>query len=219
MNSKIYQHERVKKLYQLHKKAIESIDENTTVKTQLIAFANTIYTAWKTRNPICEGQINNWHPSFVGQPIDVIFNSPFTLADARLSIAKDCGFKNWEAVEAQDPIYFNLVFEKTVAMLINGGLEDLKKQIATHPTLLTERSPYGHQATLLHYAGSNGVEMWRQQTPYNLPKIVQFLLDAGADKTATMPVYGGQYTTWEMVVTSAHPHAAGVVEKLREILC
>ena len=214
---KVYISERVQRLYALHQQAIQ-IKEDTTVKDQLTAFADTIFTAWKTRDPICEGQINNWHPKFKGKSAEAIFNMPFTLADARLSIAKDCGFKDWATMETQDPIKFNLAFEKAVDTLLNGDLADLKIQIATQPELLTERSRYGHQATLLHYAGSNGVEMWRQKTPYNLPAIVQFLLEAGADKEATMPVYGGQYTTWEMVVTSAHPHAAGVVAELKDLL-
>lgn len=218
MKAEIYIHERVKKLYQIHQKAIESINENTRVIEQLAAFAATIFTAWKTRNPICEGQINNWHPTFVGKSIDVIFASPFTLEDARLAIAKDCGFKDWADAEQRGNVPFNLAFEKAVDSLLNGDLATLKAQVKESPNLLEERSKYGHQATLLHYAGSNGVEMWRQKTPYNLPEIVQFLLDAGADKNATMPVYGGDYTTLEMVVTSAHPHAAGLVAQLREIL-
>ena len=218
MKAEIYIHERVKKLYELHRQAIENINEDTKVIDQLAAFADTIFTAWKMRDPICKGQINNWHPTFIGKSLDVIFASPFTLEDARLSIAKDCGFKDWADAKHRGDVPFNLAFEKAVDSLLNGDLATLKAQIKENPTLLHERSKYGHQATLLHYAGSNGVEMWRQQTPYNLPEIVQFLLDAGADKNATMAVYGGHFTTWEMVATSAYPHAAGVVAELREIL-
>lgn len=218
MSAKIYIHPNVQKVYDLHKTAIEQIDKNTTVLKQLTAFADNIFAAWTTRSPICKGQINNWHPDFISKDLDFIFNTNFTLADARLSIAKDCGFDNWEMVIQHGNITFNLVFEKAINTLLAGDLVDLKKQITLRPDLLQLRSPYGHQATLLHYAGSNGVEMWRQQTPYNLPEIVQLLLDAGADKNAKMKVYSGQFTTWEMVVTSAHPHKAGVVEALKKIL-
>ena len=218
MKSKIYIHENTQKVYALHKTAIEQINETTTVLDQLTAFSTTLFEAWKSRNPICKGQINNWHPAFIGQSLDVIFKADFRLVDARLSIAKDCGFVNWEAVEIEGNIPFNLAFEKAVDTLLAGDLASLKIQIREQPDLMGMRSPYGHQATLLHYAGSNGVEMWRQQTPYNLPEMVQFLLEAGADKNATIQVYGGHFTTWEMVATSAHPHAAGVVEVLKRIL-
>ncbi len=218
MKPKIYIHENTEKVYNLHKKAIEEIDKNTTILTQLTAFADNLFAAWIAKNPVCKGQINNWHPDFIGKDVDFIFKANFTLADARLSIAKDCGYANWEAVARQGETTFNIAFEQAVDTLLAGDLPHLKQQITQQPELLTLRSPYGHQATLLHYAGSNGVEMWRQQTPYNLPKIVQFLLEAGADKNAKMNVYGGEFTTWEMVATSAHPHEAGIVEELKKLL-
>ncbi len=218
MKSKIYIHENTQKIYNLHKTTIEQINESTTILAQLTDFANNLFAAFQARNPVCKGQINNWHPDFIGKDLSVIFKANFTLADARLSIAKDCGFANWAMVVKHSNTTFNLAFEKAVNILLAGDLTKLKTQIEQQPELLSIRSPYGHQATLLHYAGSNGVEMWRQQTPYNLPEIVQFLLDAGADKNAKMKVYGGHFTTWDMVETSAHPHAAGVVEALRKIL-
>ena len=218
MTSKIYIHQNTQKVYNLHKTAIEQINENTTVLTQLTDFADNLFTAWQARNPVCKGQINNWHPDYIGKKLDVIFKAKFTLADARLSIAKDCGFDDWGVVKKLGNVHFNLDFEKAVATLLAGNLIALQKQLTQYPSLVHLRSTYGHQATLLHYAGSNGVEMWRQQTPYNLPEIVQFLVDAGADKNAKMKVYGGHFTTWDMVATSAHPHEAGVVEALKKIL-
>lgn len=218
MNPKIYIHKNTQQVYDLHKTTIEQTNENTTILAQLTDFADNLFAAWKARTPVCKGQINNWHPDFIGKDIDVIFKANFTLADARLSIAKDCGFTDWEAVEKLGETRFNMAFEKAVDTLLAGDLADLESQIEQQPELINLRSLYGHQATLLHYAGSNGVEMWRQQTPYNLPEIVQFLLATGADRNATMSVYGGAFTTWEMVATSTHPQAAGVMEALREVL-
>jgi len=218
MSKKVYIHENTQKVYDLHQIAIEGITKNTTVKEQLSNFADTLYTAWKARNPICKAQINNWHPDYISQSLEVIFQASFKLEDARLSIAKDCGFLDWEEVEKMGNAPFNLAFEKAVDTLLAGDLDNLKKQIEVQPTLLHTRSTYGHRATLLHYAGSNGVEMWRQKTPYNLPVIVQYLLAEGADKNATMRVYGGEHTTLQMVASSAHPHAAGIIDKLTEVL-
>ncbi len=218
MKSKVYIHENTQRVYNLHQVAIEGLTKTTTVKEQLIAFADNLYAAWQARNPVCKAQINNWHPAYIGKSLEIIFNAPLKLADIRLSIAKDCGFLDWEEVEKMGNVQFNLSFEKTVDTLLMGDLERLKKQIEQQPTLLHLRSPYGHQATLLHYAGSNGVEMWRQKAPYNLPAIVQFLLEAGADKNATMRVYGREHTTLAMAASSAHPQAAGILDELKEVL-
>lgn len=218
MKSKVYTHENTNRVYNLHRVAIEGVTKTTTIKEQLISFADTLFAAWQARNPVCKAQINNWHPDYISKSLDVIFQAPFTVADARLSIAKDCGFLDWEEVEKIGNVPFNLSFEKVIDTLLAGDLSNLKKQIEQQPTLLHTRSQYGHRATLLHYAGSNGLEMWRQKAPYNLPEIVEFLLAAGADKNATMRVYGGEHTTLEMAETSAHPRAAGILEELVEIL-
>ena len=214
MNPKVYTHKNTQQVYDLHKSGIESLTNTTTVKAQLITFADTLFAAWKARNPVCKAQINNWHPAYIGKSVDLIFQAPLTLEDIRLSIAKDCGFLDWTEVEKIGNVPFNLAFEKAVDTLLAGDLEALKKQIEQQPNLLQTRSVYGHKATLLHYAGSNGLEMWRQKAPYNLPEIVSFLLTAGADKNATMRVYGGNHTTLEMAESSAHPRAAGILEEL-----
>lgn len=218
MSTKVYIHENTQKVYDLHRNAIEGITETTTVKEQLSNFSDTLFAAWKARNRVCKAQINNWHPDYISQPLEVIFQAYFTLVDARLSIAKDCGFLDWEEVEKIGKVPFNLSFEKAIDTLLAGNLSSLQKQIEQQPTLLHMRSTYGHRATLLHYAGSNGVEMWRQKAPYNLPEIVAFLVAAGADKDATMRVYGGEHTTLELAVSSAHPHAAGIIDRLKEVL-
>lgn len=218
MQAKVYIHDQVKKVYQLHQQSIENMDADTTIQEQIIRFSNNLMSAWQTKNPACIAQINNWHPDYIGKDATFIFAADFQLSDAQLAIAKDCGFQNMEQVNQHPSITFHLAFEQAVDTLLNGDLDSLKQQIAKNPTLLADRSKYGHQATLLHYAGSNGIEMWRQKTPYNLPDIVQFLLEVGADKTATMSVYGGQFTTWELVSTSAHPKAAGIVEALGKLL-
>jgi len=60
--------------------------------------------------------------------------------------------------------------------------------------------------------------MWRQKVPMNLTTLIEILLEAGADKNATMNVYGGHFTTLELLITSAHPYAAGIVDDLKRVL-
>ena len=48
----------------------------------------------------------------------------------------------------------------------------------------------------------------------NLVEITSFLVETGADKNARANVYGGEFTTWELASTSAHPKDAGIMKKL-----
>ncbi len=68
-------------------------------------------------------------------------------------------------------------FEETVDALLSGDFKKFQEHIARQPSLARQHSRYGHGATLLHYAVSNGVELWRQQVPLNLPEMVRYLLE------------------------------------------
>jgi len=63
------------------------------------------------------------------------------------------------------------------------------------------------------------VAFWRQQVPLNLVAITEFLLEAGADRRATMKVYGGAFDTYSLLVTSVHPLAAGILEEMKVVFC
>ena len=84
--------------------------------------------------------------------------------------------------------------------------------------LSVRRSAYGHRATLLHYTAANGVEIRRQVVPANAAEVVATLLDAGADQSARLRAYGGDFDVLEMFKTSAHPHDAGVAREVGRAL-
>ena len=71
------------------------------------------------------------------------------------------------------------------------------------------RSQYGHSATLLHYAGTNGVESYRQVVPLNLAEIVDFLIAAGADQHSKANIYGGS-TPRQLFESSKHSYESKV---------
>ena len=87
-----------------------------------------------------------------------------------------------------------------------------------NPDLIFQKSKFGHQATLLHYVASNGVEFWRQIVPHNLPEMISYLIEKGADKNAKMKVYGGEFSVLPLLESSAHPYAAGIADQMIEIL-
>jgi ankyrin repeat protein len=168
-----------------------------------------------------------WRPKFL-TPED-IQKSSFDLDDARLALARWYTFADWtalqeyvDAVTVDGPVFW---FESAVEAVVNGDVASLQARLREHPELIRARStrrtahdPAVHGATLLHYVAANGVEGHRQKTPKNAVEIARTLLDAGADVDATAGMYGGQYTTMSMLVSSAHPAIAGLQAPLAELL-
>jgi ankyrin repeat protein len=143
-------------------------------------------------------------------------------ADARAIIVKNHEFENWEQFAAfrealgskDSPV---AQFEAAVEAIVTGDLAAVEALLGRNPELVRKRSTRKHRATLLHYAGANGVEGFRQRTPKNAVEITELLLKAGADVNAVADLYGGA-TTLGLVATSIHPLQAGVQEPLMEML-
>jgi ankyrin repeat protein len=155
---------------------------------------------------------------------------PRSLADAREAIGRERDFATWthliewvEAVgRADDPV---ARFESAVEAVVAGDEAELGRLLRGNPALVHARStrtPHFeapvHRATLLHYVAANGVERSRQKTPKNAVAIATILLDAGAEVDALAPMYGGEATTMNMLVSSDHPALAGVEVGLVETL-
>ena len=133
---------------------------------------------------------------------------------ARLIVARDHGFTTWSSVEGEcDP-----TFERAVDAVVHGRINDLSALLADHPDLSDRWSAYGHRATLLHYTAANGVEIRRQVVPANAAQVVAALLDAGADRSAKLHAYGGDFDVLAILKTSAHPRDAGVAADIEHAL-
>lgn len=192
--------------------------ELSTVGTWLAERADRLLAGWQRQDRAAAGIVSNWHPDWVGRPAAEILAHQADQADARATVAREHGFPNWAAVEAAADRPLDLDFEDTVDRLLDGNLETLDRALRARPDLASARSAFGHGATLLHYVAANGVETERQVTPLNSAALVRRLLDAGADAAATMPVYGGEFNTLQLLTTSAHPAAAGVVDEVAALL-
>jgi ankyrin repeat protein len=144
-------------------------------------------------------------------------------ADARAIIAREHFFDGWDAFAAfteagRDPASPVARFEAAADAIVGGDLQALTRLLRDDPALVRARSRRRHRATLLHYAGSNGIEGFRQRTPTNIVAIAEALLDAGADVDATAQMYGSDDTTIGLAATSIHPVTAGVLEPLLALL-
>ncbi len=163
-------------------------------------------------------------------PDSEIQSAGLEIADAQLVIARWYDFQDWSALAE----YVEAVtregspvcrFESAVEAVIAGDLATLQSLLREDPELIRARStrvtkfdPPVHRATLLHYVGANGVEGYRQKTPGNAVDVTRLLLGAGAEVDALADMYGGQYTTMCMLVSSSPPAEAGVQVALIDTL-
>lgn len=145
------------------------------------------------------------------------------LSHAQFVIARAHGFVSWPKLAAHldalaggsSPVS---AFEQAADAIVAGDASGLRRLLRENPELVRARSTREHGATLLHYVSANGVENYRQKTPANVVEIARILLDAGAVVDAEADVYGGGATTLGLVITSAHPRAAGVQNELADLL-
>ena len=216
-NTSIYEPEVVRAIREFYGPLLDKAKFNGQIREHLNLLAERLYEGIKIGHGGILTEVNNYHPEFLGTPISELKQKQLTMDAARQTIASEYGFKDWQEIQRLDLTY-NTEFETTVFKILEGDLQGVRKRIKAQPDLLKARSHCGHGATLLHYAGSNGVEIWRQKVPDNLPEIVRLLLDAGADRNATMDVYGGKHTTYFLARSSAHPYDAGIAEALLAVL-
>ena len=186
------------------------------VKEYLSRLAERMLEGVQAQHSFVFQEINNYHKNYLGVPIEDLAKLKLTLADCQNTIAHEYGFENWEAIA--DDLKYDKEFEVAIDCLLIAQFDDLKKKIDANPDLIFRKSQFGHQATLLHYVASNGVEIWRQIVPLNLVEMTKYLLEKGADKNAKMKVYGGEFSVLALLKTSAHPYEAGVAKEMIELL-
>jgi len=146
-----------------------------------------------------------------------------TLTNAQLFLARLHDFASWprfvahiEALARANSA--DAEFETAADAVVTGDVSTLRDMLQRNPELTRARSARDHRATLLHYIAANGHEGWRQKTPKNAVDVARLLLEAGSEPDALAHMYGGDATTMDMLVSSVHPHAAGVQVALVDIL-
>jgi len=214
----VYEASIVKELKAHYGYLLVAYDDFPIVIDHLAAIAERMWEGLQEAVPPIFNQINNYYKPYLGKSRDEILRGNLTKKDCYEAIAHGCCFSSWDGVKKEDALTYDLLFEEAVDTFLKGDLVRLQAIVEERPDLFKQRSVYGHRATLLHYAGSNGVEMWRQVVPDNLPQMTRFLLENGADLHAKMEVYGGNFDTLALLETSAHPYAAGLIEPMKEIL-
>lgn len=214
---KIYQHPDVTQLRQFYGDLLYETGKYPKVAGHLSAIADRMWQGLQSGNGVLFKEISNNHPQYLGKTVEELQQHQWTPEDCRTTIACEYGFPDWNAVEQYEAEY-DPDFEAAVNHLLEGKYEKLQIQLEQSPDLVDRKSSYGHGATLLHYVASNGVELWRQRVPANLPEMTQLLLKAGARPDTKMKAYGSDYTSGELLETSVHPFKAGVGDQILNLL-
>ncbi len=133
-----------------------------------------------------------------------------------------------------------VAFRDAAIAVVVGDIARLGELLAEHPDLAKARSKSDHGATLLHYVSSNAIEDLLQLHPasvYNrlrsaygeqreamlaaVEETIRLLIKTGADPDGLASAYGGGSgaTPINWLVSSGHPHVAGVTGRLTKVFC
>jgi hypothetical protein len=218
LNSGVYVHPHIQQVLDLHHDLLREAFLVRPVIETLAAMAQRLHQAHSEGDSRTVVQIRNWLPGAARQDDEQILGRPLSVDDARLAIAREYGWESWQelARAALDPP--DRTFERAVQATVHGELLELHSLLREEPSLVRARSPFGHRATLIHYLGANGVEFHHQMTPRNAPEVARALIGAGVDVNATARFYGKDTTVLPLIMTSAHPRAAGVADQLIAVL-
>lgn len=218
MNIPIYESKEVADVKRLHADILHHTYLYSTVMEQLVLLSENLYKAHKHKRPEVRVEFSNGHPHLLGKSTEEVWAFPAKLEDAQIAIARTYGYQDWNQVLDTGDVPFDPDFERAVDFLLSGQKEALKGLLQSHPHLIHQSSVYGHKGQLIHYVGSNGVEIWRQVVPENLVELVEMLCSMGANPNATHNIYGGQGNLVGLIETSAHPWDAGIGKELLEVL-
>ncbi len=214
---KIYKPAVVEEMEIFYGDLLEGYKRFPIIRDHLSQLALRLWEGLQQDQSFAYTEINNYHPKYLGQPRSFLQGFGLDKEQCKETVAHQYGFAGWQAVEELKETPYYVPFEMAVNSLLNGQQTILQELIAGEADLLSRRSNYGHRATLLHYVASNGVELWRQKVPSNLVEMTAWLLEKGADRQATMKVYGGEFATLPLLMSSAHPFAAGLGKDLQRL--
>lgn len=199
---------------------VDSLPEGFSVGGLIDAMSKALLIAHPERDPWAAIVLSNWSPSLVGRSPDEIFAAALSEENSRDSAARYFGFQSWDEIGEAGRESLDMEFEAAVDAVVSGNTLALKAMLLAKPELVRERSKWGHRSTLLHYIAANGVEIHRQEVPHNAVEVARLLLGAGAEPDALAETYGGgvNQTMLSLLITSGHPHEAGLVEPMIEVL-
>lgn len=147
-------------------------------------------------------RIREFHPHFSKAKDLEIFKNKLSLADAQLTIARECGFSSWaklkrrvEKPSTADNLNLphhkrieDVRFRRAVELLDAGDVNGLQVHLKKHPALvqqhvLFEGGNYFRNPTLLEFVAENPIR--NGSLPPNIVEVAKVILEAGAKQNAS----------------------------------
>src|SRR4051794_30562708 len=135
----VYVSDQVRDVERLHRDLLSDHVRRLPIRDQLDRQAQRIAEAHKAGDRAVVPHITCWHPTLVCRSADDIMTGPFTLDDARQTIAREYGFADWSDVEARGTHPPDPDFETAVDALLGGDVEALRGLLAGDPSLVHRR--------------------------------------------------------------------------------
>lgn len=214
MSPQIHRHPHVLAVQQIHAGLLGKRRSCLAKKDFLETYAAELWKAYRKWELGAGREISNHHPQHLGQSDEAIFRAGLNMDDMRMVSKREHGEMDGENVSGE----IDHAFEDALDLLLEGKAKELEDMLRQQPRLVHARSSFGYRATLLHHLAANGVPIYRQQMPMNSPDLLKILLRQGADPTAGFEVYGGSFTTAQLIPSSTHPQDAGLAASLLQIL-
>ena len=163
--------------------------------------AKDLLKAHAAHAPDIAQRIREFHPRFNRATDTEIFDSPLSLSDAQLTIAREYGFPSWarlkrhiEKPTLSDRLDLphqqrieNAIFRRAVELLDAGDTVGLRAHLKQHPNLVHEHvvfegGNYFRNPTLLEFVAENPVR--HGTLPPNVVAMTRVILDAGPSQSA-----------------------------------
>lgn len=206
----------VKDIRDYYSDLISSLHESKSLGQYLSTFAERLYGAAKADHSSFITFIKN-HRVDLNKETYGELKDLFKDRDYLDLSYKIHGFKALVAWDRE--IRFEPRFEQSVDHLLFSNLKTFKDFVKSNQNLLNARSSFGHRASLAHYAGSNGVEIYRQVVPHDLVLKMKFLKnEMQMNFNLEHNIYGGDCNLRDLIQTSAHPLNAGLAKQLLDVI-
>ncbi len=216
--AEIYVDKQVHALRVLHHDNLQADRSAIAIRDFLSQQASTLFEAHAQGNEAVVFHLACWCPPLISQKAPHIMQYPVSIDEIRHSVAREHGFEQWAEVEALGDTLFDHDFESAVELALSGKVSALSSLLDAKPQLVNQRSSFAHAATILHYMAANGVESHRQITPLNAAEVLRTLISAGVEVNAAANIYGGGSRVLGLMMSSAHPRNAGILDELENVL-
>jgi Ankyrin repeats (3 copies) len=174
-------------------------------------------------------RIREFHTRFRRATDAEIFDAQFSLSDAQLTIARECGFPSWARLKRhiEKPTLAdrldlphqqrieNATFRRAVELLDTGDAAGLRAHLNQHANLVHqhvvfEGGNYFREPTLLEFVAENPVR--HGTLPANIVEVTKVILDAGPSQSALNE-------TLMLVSTGSVPRECRAQLPLIDLLC